>query len=118
MVNSNSLVPVVANAAVEVSGTITSLIAKAKTNGVIQRAKLEMLKDQTMKVLADARAYHVSDIVTVNLEQLAKTQEHIDYLERQGRLHGASLIMAMDQLGELNNILRRNLQKFENRELR
>jgi len=113
-----SLVPLVADAAVAVSGNITSLITKAKASGIIHRAQLEMLKAQTTKVLTDARAYHVSDIVTTNLEQIAKTQEYIDNLERQGRLHGVSLAMAMDQLGDLNDILRRNLWNFEKRELR
>lgn len=118
MADCNSLAPVLANAAVAVSGNITSLITKAKASGVIQHAQLEMLKEQTAKVLADARAYHSGDIVTTNLEQIARTQEYIDSLERQGRLHGISLTMAMDQLGDLNDMLRRNLRRFENRELR
>lgn len=118
MVDYKSLVPVVADAAVAVSGNITSLITKAKASGTIHRAQLEMLKAQTTKVLTDARAYHISDIVTTNLEQIAKTQEYIDSLERQGRLHGTSLAMAMDQLGDLNDILRRNLRNFEKKELR
>lgn len=113
-----SLVPVVANAAVAVSGNITSLITRSKASGVIQRAQLEMLKDQTAKVLADARAYLSCDLITTNLEQIARTQEHIDNLARQGRLHGISLTMAMEQLGDLNEMLRRNLRKFENRDLR
>lgn len=112
-----SLVPVVANAAITVSGNISNIITKTKANGVIQRAQLEMLKDQTAKVLTDARVYYSGDLVTTNLEQIARVQEHIDNLERQGRLHGISLTMAMDQLGDLNNMLRRNLRKFENREL-
>lgn len=114
----NSLVPVVANAAVAVSGNITSFITKTKASGVIQRAQLEMLREQTEKVLADSRAYHSSDIVITNLDQIARTQEHIDCLERQGRLHGMALTMAMDQLWELNDMLRRNLRRFENRTLR
>lgn len=118
MPDTTSLVPVVANAAVAVSGNITSLITKARASGVIQRAQLEMLKDETAKVLTDARAYHAGDIVTTNLEQIARAQEHIDNLERQGRLHGNSLNMAMDQLGDLNDMLRRNLRRFENRGLR
>lgn len=117
MTDLNSLVPIVADAAVAVTGNITNLIVKAKASGVVQRTQLEMLKNQTAKVLADARAYHSSDIVITNLEQIAKTQEYIDYLRGQGRLHGASLTMAMDQLGDLNNILRRNLKDFENGKL-
>lgn len=118
MADYKSLVPVIADAAVAVSGNITSLVTKAKASGVIQRAQLEMLKAQTTKVLRDARAYHAGDIVTTNLEQIAKTQEYIDNLERQGRLHGMSLKMAMDQLGDLNDVLRRNLRNFEKREMR
>lgn len=118
MVDYNSLVPAVANAAIAVSGNITSLITKTRASGVIQHAQLEMLKDQTAKVLAEARTYHSCDIIATNLEQIAKTQELIDSLERQGKLHGASLKMAMDQLCDLNDMLRRNLRRFENRELR
>lgn len=118
MTDLNSLVPVVANAAVAVTGNITNLIVKTKASGVIQRTQLEMLKIQTAKVLADARAYHASDIVITNLEQIARTQERIDNLEKQGLLYGQSLAMAMDQLCDLNNILRRNLRDFENGEWR
>lgn len=118
MSNNDSWLPVVANAVVEVSGNITNLITKTKASGVIQRAQLEMIKEKTAKVLADARAYHAGEIITTNLEQVARTQEYIDNLVRQGRLHGASLVMAMDQLNDLNNMLRRNLRKYENRELR
>lgn len=113
-----SLVPVVANAAVAISGNITSLITKSRASGVIQRGQLELLKAQTAKVLADARAYHAGEIVTTNLEQLARTQNQIDNLEREGRLHGSSLSMAMDQLSDLNDILRRNLKRYENRDVR
>lgn len=113
----NSLVPVV-DAAIAVSGNITSLVTRARANGVVRHAQLEMLRAQTEKVLADAKAYHAGDLVTANLEQIARTQEHIDNLQRQGRLHGASLEMAMDQLADLNDMLRRNLRNFENRELR
>ncbi len=118
MTDYNSLVPVVANAAVAVSGNISSLITKTKASGVIHRTQLEMLKDQTDKVLAEAKAYHSCDIAITNLEQLAKAQERIDILERQGLLHGKSLDMAMDQLGDLNDVLRCNIRRFENRELR
>lgn len=58
MLDNNSLVPVVANAVVAVSGNITNLVTKTKASGVIQRAQLEMLKEQTAKVLADAKAYN------------------------------------------------------------
>lgn len=114
----NSLIPVVTNAVVTVSGNITNFITKTRASGFIQRAQLDMLKDQTEKVLAEARANHIGDIVTTHLEQLARAQERIDSLERQGRLHDATLAMAMDQLGDLNDILRRNLRNFESRELR
>lgn len=117
MSDNNSLMPVVANAVVEVSGSITNFLTKTKASGIIQRAQLEMLREQTTKVLADARTYNAGDIIIVNLEQLARTQDHIDSLERQGRLHGASLKMAMNQLDDLNNMLRRNLRRYENREL-
>ena len=118
MANFNSLVPVVADAAVQVSRNITSLLVKSRANGVIQRAQFEMLMDQTAKVLAEARAYYAGDLVTINLEQIARTQEYIDSQEKLGRLHGISLNMAMDELGDLNDTLRRNLRDFENRWLR
>lgn len=118
MSDMNALVPAVANAVVAVSGNITNLITKAKAYGVIQHAQFEMLRTQTAKVLADARAYHSAEIITTNLEQIARTQELIDSLEKQGKLHGRSLAMAMEQLGDLNDILRRNLRRFENREWR
>ena len=118
MTDYNYLVPVVANAAVQVTGNITSLVTRSKANGVMQRAQLEMLKEQTAKVLADARAYHAGDIIITNLEQIARTQEYIDNLEKQGRLHGTALTMAMDQLSDLNNMLRFNLRRYQNGELR
>lgn len=118
MADFNSLVPIVEKAAVAVTENITGLITKSKASGVIQRTQLEMLKAQTTKVLTDARAYYSGDIITTNLEQIARTQEYIDTLERQGRLHGISLTMAMDQLADLNDMLRRNLREFENRWLR
>lgn len=118
MSENNSLVPVVANALVEVSGNITNFVTKAKASGVIRRAQLEILRKQTTKVVVEIRTYNLGDIIMTNLDQIARTQEHIDNLERQGRLHGASLTMAMDQLTDLNNILRRNLRKYENGELR
>ena len=105
MADNNSLIPVVTNAVVTVSGNITNFITKARASGFIQRAQLD-------------RANHVGDIVTTHLEQLARAQERIDSLERQGRLHDSTLAMAMDQLGDLNDILRRNLRNFENRGLR
>ena len=117
MTDYNSIVPVVANAAITVSGNITDLIVKARAGGVIHRAQIEMLKDQTAKVIADARSHHTADIIMTNLDQIAKTQEHIDYLAKIGRLHGISLNMAMDQLSDLNDTLRRNLRRYENREL-
>lgn len=117
MTDYNAIVPAVANAAVAVSGNITSLITKSKASGIINKAQLTMLKDQTAKVLADARAFHSFDIVSTNLEQIAKTQEYIDNLVKQGRLHGSSFTMAMEQLEDLNSMLRRNLKNFENREL-
>lgn len=113
----DSLVPIVANAAIAVSGNITNLIMRAKASGIVQRAQLEMLKSQTAKVLSDAKAYHAAEIVIGNLDQIAKTQEHIDYLEKQGKLHGEALNMAMEHLSDLNDILRRNLRRYENGEL-
>lgn len=117
MTDYNSLVPVVANAAVAVSGNITNFITRTKASGVVQKAQLEMLKAQTAKVLADAKANHAFDLVTTNLEQIAKTQEYIDSLERKGTLHGTALTLALEQLCDLNAMLRRNLRRFENREL-
>lgn len=117
MTELNSLVPVVADAAVAITGNITNFITKTKAAGTIHRAQFEMLKNQTEKVLADARAYNTFSIVTTNLEQIARTQEYIDTLTKQGRLHGKSLDMAMDQLFDLNDILRRNLKNFENGEM-
>lgn len=114
----NSLIPVVTNAVIAVSGNITNFITKAKANGFIQRTQLDMLKDQTEKILAEARANHIFDIVSTVIEQLAKVQEHIDRLEKQGRLHDSTLTMALDYLEELNNMLRHNLREFENRVLR
>lgn len=113
MTDYNSLVPAVANVAVVLSGNISSLVTRAKATGIVQRAQLQMLKGQTEKVIADARAHHIAEVVIENLEQLAKTQELIDNLEKQGRLHGKSLNMAMDQLEDLNNMLRRSLRKLE-----
>lgn len=110
-----SLTPAVITAATIVSGNITNLITRVRANGVIERGKLEFLKDQTAKLLATARAYHAWDIVTINLEQISKTQNQIDNLQKEGRLHGASLSMAMEQLYDLNEMLRRNLRNFENR---
>lgn len=117
MADMNSLVPIV-DAAIAVSGNITNLITRAKASGVVQRAQLQLLRAQTGKVLADSRAYHAGELVIANLEQLARTQEYIDNLQRQGRLHGAALEMAMEQLEDLNDMLRRNLRYFENREMR
>lgn len=117
MTDLNSLVPVVANAAVAVSENMTNLIVKSKANGIVHRTQLKMLKEQTEKVLADARAYHSADIVILNLEQIARAQERIDYLAKQGVLHGESLVMAMNQLCDLNEVLRRILRDFENGKL-
>ncbi len=108
----NSLVPIVAEAAVKVSGSITNLITNAKANGIVRRSQLVMLKLQTEKVLADARIHHASELITTNLEQIAKTQEQIDNLEKQGKLHGKSLEMAMQHLEDLNLILRYNLRQY------
>lgn len=113
MADHDSLVPMVKEAAVVVSGTITSLITRTRASGVVQRTQLELLKNQTAKVLADARAYHAGELVTTNLEQLAKTQDYIDSLEKRGQLHGRSLDYAMQQLDELNNMLRHNLRNYE-----
>jgi len=110
-----SLTPAVITAATVVSGNITNLITKVRANGVVERGKLEFLKDQTAKVLAAARAYHAWDIVTINLEQISKTQNQIDNLQKEGRLHGTSLNMAMEQLYDLNEMLRRNLRTLESR---
>lgn len=118
MEDNNSLVPAVTNAAVVVSGNIANLIVRTRASGIIQRTQLELLKDQTAKVIAEARACQASELVAVNLEQIARAQERIDNLEKQGRLHGAALTMAMDMLNDLNDMLRRNLRKFENREWR
>ena len=112
----NSLVPMVANAAVAVSGNIASLVLNARASGVVQRTQLKMLKAQTAKVLTEARAYLAGDIVVTNLEQIGKTQEYIDTLVQQGKLHDASLDMAMEQLSVLNRLLRENLERFKNGE--
>jgi len=112
----NSLVPTVANvanAAVVLSGDISGLITRAKATGMLHHAQLEMLKGQTSKVIIDAKAHHIGELVIENLEQLAKTQEHIDNLEKQGRLHGRTMNMAMTQLEDLNDMLRRNLHNYE-----
>ncbi len=114
MADYDSLVPMVKEAAVVVSGTITSLITRTKASGVVQRTQLELLKDQTAKVLAEARVYHAGEIVIASLEQIAKAQEHIDALEKRGQLHGQSLNCAMGQLEDLNNVLRYILRKYEN----
>lgn len=114
MTDFNSLVPVVAKAATTVTSDISNLVTKVKVGGVIQRTQFEILKNQTAKVLADAKAYNTTSIITTNLEQIAKTQEYIDTLFKQGRLHGVSLNMAMEQLADLNDILRKNLRRFEN----
>ena len=114
MSDTTSLVPVIANAAVAVSNNITNLITKSKASGVIQRAQLTNIIQQTEKVLADARANNIDDIIQTNLDIIARTQDHIDNLEKQGKLHGVSLNMALDHLGDLNDTLRRNLRKYEN----
>jgi len=118
MDGSTSLVPVVANAVVAVSSNITGFVTKTRAKGVVERGQLEYLRDQTAKVLADVRACHLGDLVATNLEQLARTQYQINNLEREGRLVGNSLIMAMDQLSVLNNLLQSNLRNFINRDLR
>lgn len=108
----NSLVPMVADAAIVVSGTITNFITKTKAGGVVQHAQLELLKAQTRKVLTEAKIRHAGELVTVTLEELAKTQDQIDSLEKRGLLHGATLVYAMEQLEALNNLLQCNLQKY------
>lgn len=113
MVDYKSLVPVVTSSVIAMSENITGFIEKARASGVIQHAQIEMLKAQTEKVLAEARAYHYFEVISTNLEQIAKTQEMIDNLERQGRLHGISLKMAIDQLYDLNYMLRCNLRTLE-----
>lgn len=117
MADNASLVPVIANAAVAVSENITSLVTKSKARGVIQHAQLENLRQQTKKVLADARANHVDDIIQTNLDIIARTQEHIDTLEKQGKLHGVSLEVALDQLNDLNDALRKNLDDYRKNKL-
>lgn len=113
----NELIPVVNNA-LDLTGKVTSLITRSRETKVIDKAKLEWLKDQTNKILVEARTYHAKEIVCANIEQLAKTQETIDMYENQGKLHGRALDMAMEQLEDLNNILRDNLRDYKNRELR
>lgn len=110
----NSLVPVVTDAIFAVSENLTGIITETKATGTIQRTKLNMLKNQTKKILADAKAHLVGELVITSLEQLAKTQEYIDFLASKGQLHGLSLDMAMDQMTDLNKMLRRNLQDFIN----
>ena len=114
----NSLVPTMTNAAVVFSGNIANLIVRTRASGIIQRTQLELLKDQTAKVIAEARACQAGEFVTTNLEQIARAQEHIDNLKNQGRLHGSTLTMVLDTLADLNSILQRNLRQFEGRERR
>jgi hypothetical protein len=113
-----SLVPIVADAAIAVSSSITDLVTKAKASGVIRQAQLESLMAQTAKVLADARIYHAAELVTTNIEQLGRAQGRIDELRKQGLLHGSSLEMSMEQLCDLNDILRQNLRQYANSSLR
>lgn len=110
----NSLVPIVTEAIVKVSGDITNFVTNARANGIVHRGQLTMLKSQTEKVLAEAIAYHAGELVATNLEQIAKTQERIDNLVKQGKLHDITLIMAMQQLEDLNFILRYNLRNYLN----
>lgn len=112
-----SLVPIVAKAAVTVSGDISDFITMTKASRVVKQTQLIMLKDETEKVLADARAHHFSSLVTTNLEEIVKMQNYIDYFVNQGQLHEQSLNMAMENLCDLNDMLRRNLRDFENRKL-
>ncbi len=112
MTDLKSLVPVVAETAVAVSGNITNLVTQAKASGIVRQTQLDMLKSQTKKVLADAKTYHTGEIIISNLEQIAKTQELIDRLHKSGSLHGRSLEIAMEQLNELNNALRQILRDY------
>jgi predicted HTH domain antitoxin len=117
MEDKNAMIPVV-KTAIALSGGIISFATRAKASGVVQRAELAMLKDMTAKALREARAHHQSDLVYTNIEEIAKIQEHIDSLHRQGRLHGVSLNMATDHLIDLNNTLRRNLRDLESKDYR
>ncbi len=112
----NTVLPVVVQTAISVvSKGIGDLVMNARANGVVKRAQFEMLKDQTTKAIALARANNAGDIARSNLEQLMETQRYIDNLEKEGRLHGISLSMAMDQLADLNDTLRKILEDYRNR---
>lgn len=115
MENMKSLVPVITDAVVtsvvSIPENITGLITMARMNGIVRRGQLEMVREQTRKALADAKAYNYGSLVITNLEQLSKTQDFIDRLVREGSLHGISLEFALQQLEDLNDMLRQNLRR-------
>ena len=98
--------------AVTLSNNITAVVARIKSKRIYARAELVFLRDQTQKLLMEARSRHEGEIVRTNLEEIAKTVDLINVLESQGRLTGRASDMATQHLEDLNAKLRKNLDDF------
>lgn len=103
-----------ATKALDLTSNISALIPRNKEKRAIDKAKLEWTIDQTKVMLAEARAHNAADLACVHLDELVRTQERIDKYVNEGKLHGPALDMAYRRLDALNELLRKDFEKYTN----
>lgn len=93
------------NAAKSVSTAVASIITTYRKSKAVKKQELAALEAKIKIYVTQARAHAIGEIIRVNIEEIASTQRYID----QQNLDGIALEMAIEQLHELNCLLRANL---------
>lgn len=93
------------NATKDVSNALTAVINTYKSFGMVRKQEMASLDIKIKSFQAKTYAREVGDVIRLNIQEIADTQRYIE----QQNCTGLALDMAIEQLVELNILLRNNL---------
>lgn len=92
----------------DVSNALTAVINTYKSFRVVRKQEMAALDIKIKTFQAKTYAREVGEVIRLNIQEIADTQRYIE----QQNCTGLALEMAIDQLGELNILLRDNLSSL------
>lgn len=98
------------NATKDITSVISSMATTFKALKTVKKEDNIKLKERIKVIETVARSYGLGEIARANINELAKTQKHIE----QCNLNGTALKYAMLQLENLGNMLEKNLEEYSN----
>lgn len=92
----------------DVSNALTAVINTYKSFRVVRKQEMDTLDIKIKTFQAKTYAREVGEVIRLNIQEIAATQRYIE----QQKCTGLALDMAINQLVELNTLLRNNLKSL------